>query len=66
MNVKEVSEKGVRDIHTKKGCNCCHSCFYLRYIDHIGVYTCQKTGKSEQQDYRFPYDNTKCKEYTPS
>lgn len=64
MIIKEVSEKGIREIQPKKGYNCCHNCFYLGYSDHPDGYVCRKTGKSEFHDPRFPYDNTKCKEFT--
>ena len=64
---KEYTEKGVREFYSVKGCNSCSDCGnLLTKTDNTGktVYICKKLiGKTSYLDRRFPYDNTKCKEF---
>ena len=62
--IKEYSIKGVRDIRQVKGCNDCLSCRHIAGTS-FSKYACKVRGKSTLNDRKFPYDNTKCKEYRP-
>ena len=63
MTLKEINENGIREIHQRKGCNCCYVCAHLEYHGSPIGYKCSKMKKSHFHDPRFPYDNTKCKEF---
>lgn len=64
---KEYTEKGVREFYTVKGCHSCMECGHLIHkfsTEGKDVYVCGKLiGKTNYLDRRFPYDNTKCKEF---
>ena len=64
---KEYTEKGVREFYSVKGCHSCIDCKFLiqmQSLDRRQVYICGRlVGKTSFLDRRFPYDNTKCKEF---
>ena len=67
---KEYTERGVREFYSVKGCHSCMECEHckLRVDEEKGlVYKCDKfIGKTSKLDVRFPYDNTKCKQFEQS
>lgn len=63
---KEYTENGVREFYSVKGCNNCYDCQNLvsSQSQFSTVYNCKaKKGKTSIFDRRFPYDNTKCKDF---
>ena len=67
---KEYTEKGVREFYSVKGCHSCMDCVHcltqLSFLDVTPEYHCAiKIGKNTKYDRRFPYDNTKCKDFSP-
>ena len=61
---REYSVRGVRDIPCVKGCNTCLECANLSYMDGRSErYCCSVKNKSVLNDRKFPYDNTRCKEF---
>ena len=64
---KEYTERGVREFYSVKGCHNCNDCKNLHIVKDTegqNVYICRKLiGKTSYLDRRFPYDNTKCKNF---
>lgn len=64
---KEFMGTGWRQWQTIKGCHSCLECQHCNlHTDTKGglVYKCDKfIGKTSNIDKRFPYDNTRCKEF---
>lgn len=60
--IKEYSTRGVREFRTVKGCHECFSCENLKK-EHSGYYSCSVRNKNTLNDRKFPYDNTRCKEF---
>lgn len=64
---KEYFNNGVREFYSVKGCNSCLECTHC--LTDLGeteglLYHCAiKIGRSQKYDRRFPYDNTKCKDF---
>jgi hypothetical protein len=64
---KEFMGTGWRQWYSIKGCHSCLECQHCK-VHAMGekglVYKCDKfIGKTSNLDVRFPYDNTKCKEF---
>ena len=65
--VIEYSMKGLREIQKVKGCHSCFECRNLSYADgRVDRQVCQARNKSCLNDRKFPYDNTRCKEFVPN
>ena len=62
----EFTTRGVREIQRVKGCNSCVECVNLTHIrNRVDCYACAVRNKSCLNDRKFPYDNTRCKEFVP-
>jgi hypothetical protein len=59
--ITEYSIRGVRTFYKEKGCHSCEDCKNLVHRDK--VLCCSVREKSCLNDRKFPYDNTKCKEF---
>lgn len=59
----EYHPKGIREVYTKPGCRCCWDCKYCVNMADITHYICRARGLTSKRTPKFPYDNTKCKEF---
>ena len=60
---KEYTSIGVREFYSVKGCHSCTDCKHF-HQGHGDFSEClKKMGKNSVYDRRFPYDNTKCKDF---
>ena len=59
----EYCTNGVREIPVKKECHSCWDCKYLVNMVDPSQYMCRSRTLNNRYNKRFPYDNTRCKEF---
>jgi hypothetical protein len=61
----EYHKHGIREISEKKGCHSCWDCVHCRETFDPTFYICNVGEKclSSHTNRKFPFDNTKCKEF---
>lgn len=61
MKIVQMQSNGIRTANYHEGFGHCMECKHL--VSHGGEYRCTMRTKASFLDSRFPYDNTKCKEF---
>lgn len=57
----EYLSNGVREVYSKKECHSCWDCLNCRATSN--GYVCEARSLSTYRNSKFPFDNTKCKEF---
>lgn len=60
---KEYTERGIREFYSVKGCNSCTECKFFHQGYGNFCKCLSLIGKNSSLDRRFPYDNTRCKNF---
>lgn len=59
----EYTDKRTRTVTKKKGCNSCWDCVHCITTCDPTLYVCIPRMTSSRHTWKFPFDNTKCKEF---
>lgn len=59
----EYAQNGVREVYSRKDCHSCWECAHCIDMVDPTHYMCRAKSISSKNDWRFPFDNTKCEEF---